>query len=98
MHQVKNFFDLCFGTLWGVNLIKILPLIMNTGTAVVFPQLDKALSITITVLGIAYAIARLIITIRKAKQDERFREQEIIEKQNSNFLKKWNDEFIEPKK
>ncbi len=71
---------------------------MNTGTAVVFPQLDKALSITITVLGIAYAIARLIITIRKAKQDERFREQEIIEKQNSNFLKKWNDEFIEPKK
>lgn len=98
MHHLKNFFDLCFGTLWSVNLIKILPLILNTGTAVVFPQLDRVLSISITVLGIAYAIARLIITIRKAKQDERFREQEIIEKQNTNFLKKWNDNFLEPKK
>ena len=98
MHHLKNFFDLCFGTLWSVNLIKVLPLILNTGTAVVFPQLDRFLSISITTLGIAYAITRLIITIRKAKQDERFREQEIIEKERRNLYTDWTKEFLEPKK
>ena len=94
MHHLKNICDLFFTGLWGVSLMKILPLVANQGTAVVFPQLDRGLSISVTVLGIVYGIVRMVISIRKARQDERFREQEIIEKQNNNFYKKWDKEFL----
>lgn len=98
MHHLKNICDLFFTGLWGVSIVKMLPLMANTGTAVVFPQLDRGLSLSITILGIIYGIIRIIISVRKARQDERYREQEIIAKQRENFPTNWTKEFLEPKK
>lgn len=98
LQTLKNIADLSFGTIWSISLMKLFPIIAPTGV-VAFPHLDRGLSVAISILGLAYGVARLIISIRKAKQDERYREQEIIEKQRHNaFYDDFNNDFNKTKR
>lgn len=99
MHQIKdilNYMDMIVGTFWGFTLLELVPL-LSTGTTIVFTQLDNVIKILFAFVGLIYTIIRMLHFIKKSKQDLLYREQEIIEKQNANFRKKWNDEFLENK-
>lgn len=96
MQQLKdllNVFDVIVGTFWGVTLMEIIP-VLTTGTTIVFTQLDNVIKIAFAFVGLIYAIVRLYNFIHMAKLNLDYRKQEIIEKQNANFRKKWNDEFL----
>ena len=96
MHHVKdflNYVDMIVGTFWGFTLLEIVP-ILSTGTTIVFTQLDNVIKILFAFVGLIYAIVRLYNFIHMAKLNLDYRKQEIIEKQNANFRKKWNDEFL----
>jgi hypothetical protein len=95
MQQLKealNFVDLIVGSFWGVTVVEIIPLI-RTQSTVVFTQIDDVIKITFAFVGLIYALVRLIHFYKISKLNRDYREQEIIEKQNNNFRKKWDREF-----
>lgn len=89
IQQVKdflNFVDIIVGTFWGFTLMEVVP-VLSTGTTIVFTQLDNVIKVAFAFVGLIYTIIRMLHFIKKSKQDLRFREQEIIEKQYTNRLK-----------
>jgi hypothetical protein len=90
--EVLNFVDLIVGSFWGVTIVEIIPII-SSGSTMVFTQVDDVIKITFAFVGLIYALVRLIHFAKISKLNRDYREQEIIEKKNTNFYKKWEKEF-----
>lgn len=100
MNNIKEalaFADLIMGFIWGITLIEVI-LIVASGTAIVFTQLDNVIKILFALVGLIYTIIRMLHFIKKSKQDLRFREQEIIEKERKNLYYNWTEEFNDQSK
>ena len=52
----------------------------------------------LTVIGVFFAYYKLRTYIRDSKTRSKILEQDLMEKQNENFYKKWHHEFLETKK
>lgn len=94
MNEIKEFFnyvDYVVATFWGITLYDIAPYL---GSGALMSSVDGIVKFLFALVGLIYAIARLINFITMARLNKKFREQEIIEKENSNFYKKFNDEFL----
>lgn len=95
MEEIKGFFgylDYVAATFWGITIYDILPYI---GTSNLISSVDNAVKFLFALVGLIYAIARLIHFIIMARLNRKYREQEIIEKENANFYKKFHDEFLD---
>jgi hypothetical protein len=98
MNKIKEFFnylDYLVGTFWGITVYDLLPQI---GTGTLISSFDGVVKTLFALIGLMYACARLITYIIMSRLNKRYREQEIIEKENSNFYHKFNDEFLKNKK
>jgi hypothetical protein len=95
MNQVKdflNFVDIIVGTFWGFTVLEIFP-ILNTGTTIVFTQIDNIIKISFAFVGLVYAIVRLVNFFHMARLNRDYRKQEIIEKERKNLYYNWTEEF-----
>ena len=100
MNNIKEalaFTDLIMGFIWGITLIEVIPIVAS-GTTIVFTQLDNVIKILFALVGLIYTIIRMLYFIKKSKQDLRFREQEIIEKERKNLYYNWTEEFNDQSK
>jgi len=97
LKEALAFIDLMMGVIWGLTLIEIAPII-TSGTTIVFTQLDNVIKILFALVGLIYTIIRMLHFIKKSKQDLRFREQEIIEKERKNLYYNWTEEFNDQSK
>ena len=100
MNNIKEalaFADLIIGFIWGITLIEVIPIVAS-GTTIVFTQLDNVIKILFALVGLIYTIIRMLHFIKKSKQDLRFREQEIIEKERKNLYYNWTEEFNDQSK
>lgn len=59
-------------------------------------SIDNFVKLLLSMAGFVYLCARTYHFILKSSLDRKFREEEIIEKQNLNFKGKFEKEFIEP--
>jgi hypothetical protein len=95
MQQLKeflNFADLIVGSFWGLTIVEVIP-IVSSGSTVVFTQVDDFIKVSFAFVGLIYALVRLVHFAKISKLNRDYREQEIIEKQNNNFRKKWDRNF-----
>ena len=95
--EILAFTDLIMGFIWGITLIEVIHIVAS-GTTIVFTQLDNVIKILFALVGLIYAIIRILHFIKKSKQDLRFREQEIIEKERKNLYYNWTEEFNDKSK
>ena len=98
MNELKDIFtylDYVAASFWGITLYDVLPQI---GTGTLITSFDGVIKTLFALVGLIYAFARLVTYIVMSRLNKRYREQEIIEKENSNFYHKFNDEFIKNEK
>jgi len=98
MNEIKEFFnylDYVVATFWGITVYDILPQI---GTAQLIGSVDGIIKTLFALVGLVYACARLVTYVVMSRLNRRYREQEIIEKENANFYHKFNEEFLKEKK
>ena len=94
MNELKDIFtylDYVAASFWGITLYDVLPQI---GTGTLITSFDGVIKTLFALVGLIYACARLVTYIVMSRLNKRYREQEIIEKENNNFYHKFNDEFI----
>jgi len=100
MQQIKEFLnviDFIVGTWWGITFIDILPIILSGGfTENLLSSASSFMNFLVVVAGLIYLILRIIHFARMSKLNIEYKRQEIIEKQNANFYRKFTGEFIEP--
>lgn len=57
---------------------------------------DGFVKMLLSIAGLVYLVVRITHTIKMNKLNQRYREEEIKEKQNDNFYKRFNKDFNEP--
>jgi hypothetical protein len=100
MHQIKeflNFLDLVVGTFWSITMLDFLPILLSgQSSTFAISNISSLVNLLLAIAGLVYLVVRIIHFIRMSKLHIEFKKQEIFEKQNENFSKKWNKEFIKP--
>lgn len=101
MQQIKdflNFLDYIVATFWGFTVIEIMPL-LTSGSAsfTLLNSVSELVKVLFAIAGLIYLVVRLIHFIRISKINLEFRKEELQEKKNANFYKKFNNEFIDDK-
>jgi hypothetical protein len=101
MQQIKdflNFLDILVGTFWSITLLDLYPLLI-TGqlTNNAMSSISGFVNLLLAIAGLIYLVLRIIHFFRMSKLNLEYKKQEIIEKKNANFYKKFKDEFIENK-
>ena len=97
MNELKDIFtylDYVAASFWGITLYDVLPQI---GTGTLITSFDGVIKTLFALVGLIYAFARLVTYIVMSRLNKKYREQEIIEKENANFYKKFNNEFLKEK-
>lgn len=98
MNEIKdilNWLDYVVATFWGITVYDILPQI---GTGELIGSIDGVIKTLFALVGLIYAAARLVTYVVMSRLNSKYREQEIIEKENANFYKKFNKEFLKEDK
>ena len=98
MNELKDIFtylDYVAASFWGITLYDVLPQI---GTGTLITSFDGVIKTLFALVGLIYAFARLVTYIVMSRLNKKYREQEIIEKENANFYKKFNNEFLKENK
>lgn len=98
MNQIREFFailDYIAVTVWGFTVYDILPLVTSTDFLTTTDGIIKTL---LAFVGLIYLSARTTTYIIMSRLNKRYREQEIIEKENANFYRKFNNEFLNKEK
>lgn len=99
MHYVRfvfstlNYLGYCF---WSFSILNFAEQILNDNFN--FKSINSFLSACAAVVALVFAVFKLLAYIRDSKIRSKLLEQELLEKQNSNFYKKWNHEFNDPYK
>jgi len=97
MQQIKdflNFLDVLVGTFWSFTMMDIIPIIFSGQiTSQLLSSVSGVVNLLLAIAGLAYLVVRLIHFIRMSKLHIQMKKEEIIEKQNSNFYKKFTKEF-----
>jgi hypothetical protein len=100
MHQIKeflNFCDLIVGTFWSITVLDILPVLLSGQISnFAISNVSSFVNLLLAIAGLVYLVFRIIHFVRMSKLHIEYKKQEIFEKQNDNFYKKWNKEFIKP--
>jgi hypothetical protein len=100
MHQIREalkILDLIVGTWWGVTFMDILPHITAKGIlGVVASDALGFFNFLVVVAGLVYLVVRIVHFVRMSKLHIEYKRQEIIEKQNANFYRKFTGEFLDP--
>lgn len=94
MHQIKgflNFIDLLVGTFCGFTIIDIAPTIL-AGT--VLSSISGFINLLLAISGLVYLVLRILHFYRISKLNIELKKQEVIEKQNANFYRKFSGEFL----
>lgn len=78
----------------GYSFVDIAGTIVNGNLAM--SSIDNFIKLLLSMAGFVYLCARTYHFIKKSSLDREFRREEIIEKQNQNFNRKFSKEFIEP--
>ena len=97
MQQIKaffNFLDLAAGALWGLTLYDILPFIFSGDSKNLLSNFSGVINLLISIAGLVYLVFRIVHFARMSKLHIEFKKQEIIEKKEANFYKKFYDEFL----
>jgi len=101
MQQIKeflNFLDLLVGAFWSFTMMDLIPMIFSGQiTITALSNVSTFVNVLVAIAGLIYLIFRTIHFAKMSKLIIQLKKEEIIEKQNANFRKKWNDEFLEPK-
>jgi len=97
MQQIKdflNFLDVLVGTFWSFTMMDIIPIIFSGQIASqLLSSVSGVVNLLLAIAGLVYLVVRLIHFIRMSKLHIQMKKEEIIEKQNSNFYKKFTKEF-----
>jgi len=97
MVKIKAFLlslDYIFLMISGYSFIDIASTILSGNLAL--SSIENFIKLMLSMAGFVYLCARTYHFIIKSSLDREYRREEIIEKKNGNFKKKWNSEFIEP--
>jgi hypothetical protein len=100
MQQIKDFLnvlDLIVGTFWSITMVDFLPVLFSGQlTKNVISSFSVFINLLLAIAGLVYLILRIIHFFRMSKLHIEYKRQEIIEKENANFYKKFTGEFIDP--
>jgi hypothetical protein len=94
INEIKSVLSLlnCLGYfLWGVSILSFLDDVLNATFD--FKNINSFLSMITAILALVFAFFKLIAYIRDSNIKSKILEQELFEKENNNFRKKWNKEF-----
>lgn len=97
MERVKVFLlslDWIFLTISGYSFIDIASTLVAGNLAM--SSFENFIKLLLSMAGFVYLCARTYHFIMKSALEREMLKEEIIEKRNGNFKKKWNTEFIEP--
>lgn len=101
MQQIKdflNFLDYIVATFWGFTVIEIMPLLTSgSASLTVLNSVSEFIKVLFAIAGLIYLIVRLMHFIKMSKINIDIRKEELEEKKNANFYKKFNNEFIDKK-
>lgn len=101
MQQVKdflNFIDVIVGTFWSLTVMDLYPLIFSGQITIsAVSNISTFVNLLLAIAGLIYLVFRIIHFVRMSRLHIEYKKQEILEKQNANFYKKWREEFLEPK-
>lgn len=98
MHAIKylfNVFNYGFYCLYSFTLIDVVKKI--TFGEFYLSNATNFVQFLLTLVGLAFAFFKLKTYIRDSRTRSKMLEQELIEKQNNHFYKRWTHEFLEPK-
>lgn len=101
MQQVKdflNFIDVIVGTFWSLTVMDLYPLIFSGQITIsAISNISTFVNLLLAIAGLVYLVFRIIHFVRMSRLHIEYKKQEILEKKNANFYKKFHDEFLEPK-
>lgn len=101
MQQVKdflNFIDVIVGTFWSLTVMDLYPLIFSGQITIsAVSNISTFVNLLLAIAGLIYLVFRIIHFVKMSRLHIEYKKQEILEKQNANFYKKWNKEFLEAK-
>jgi hypothetical protein len=86
--------DWVFLTISGYSFIDIMNIFISGNLAL--SSVENFIKLLLSMAGFVYLCARTYHFIVKSSLDREYRREEIIEKKNQNFPKKWDREFIKP--
>lgn len=88
--SIINYVGYCF---WSFSVLNFAEQILNDNFN--FKNINSFLSACAAIVALVFAIFKLMAYVRDSKIRSKMLEQELIEKQNNNFYKKWNQEFLD---
>ena len=94
INEIKSvaYFLNCLGYfLWGFSILSFFDDVLNATFD--FKNINSFLSMITAVLALVFAFFKLVAYIRDSKIKSKILEQELFEKENNNFRKKWSKEF-----
>lgn len=92
VYNIINYVGYCF---WSISILNFIEQILNDNFN--FKNINSFLSACAAIVALIFAVFKLLAYIRDSKIKSKLLEQELIEKSNANFYKKWNHEFDEHK-
>ena len=101
MHQIKAFFnilDAIAGLFWSFTLIDVLPFIFSGHGKSLLSDFSGIVNVLISIAGLIYLVFRIIHFARMSRLHIEYKKQEILEKKDANFYKRFHDEFLKDKK
>ena len=101
MQQIKdflNFVDIIVGTFWSMTVLDLYSVLFSGQITIsVLSDISTFVNMLLAIAGLVYLVVRIVHFIRMSKLHIEYKKQEILEKQNANFYKKFTDEFLKPK-
>lgn len=91
-----NAINYCFFVLYSFTIIDVVKKV--TFGEFYLSNATNFVQFILTLIGVFFAYYKLKTYIRDSRIKSQILEQELREKQDNHFYKKWNKEFIEPKK
>jgi hypothetical protein len=85
-----NLIDVFFGTIWGLTLTEVLPL-LTSGSTAVFTQVDSIIKVLFSLAGLVYLVVRIIHYYHMSKLNRDIKRLEIEQlkfKKDENITKR----------
>jgi len=101
MQQIKdflNFVDIIVGTFWSMTVLDLYSVLFSGQITIsVLSDISTFVNMLLAIAGLIYLVVRIVHFVKMSKLHIEYKKQEILEKKNANFYKKFTDEFLQPK-
>jgi len=101
MQQIKdflNFIDIIVGTFWSMTVLDLYSVLFSGQITIsVLSDISTFVNMLLAIAGLIYLVVRIVHFVKMSKLHIEYKKQEILEKKNANFYKKFTDEFLQPK-